>query len=183
MDVKDLTGKILIAVPGLDDPNFRHAVVLVCDHSVEGTFGIIVNRVLMNSFKPMLKAFDLKESSVDMPIHFGGPVRPEQGYVIYSPFDRKYGPMKITKTLAVTTSKEILHDIAAGRGPKKYFFALGFAGWTARQLEEELIMDSWLVAPVAPDLIFSLPVNERWKHAALSIGVDLERYIKKCGSA
>jgi putative transcriptional regulator len=83
----------------------------------------------------------------------------------------------------VTTSKDILHDIAAGKGPRKYFFALGFAGWTANQLEDELILDSWLVAPVDYEIIFNIPVGDRWKHAASSIGVDLERYIKRSGLA
>jgi putative transcriptional regulator len=183
MNINDLSGKLLIAVPGLEDQNFKHAVILICEHSSEGAFGIILNRVLMNSFKPLLKAFDLTDSSVDMPIHYGGPVRPEQGYVIYSPFDERYGAMKVTKSLAVTTSKDVLHDIAAGKGPRRYFFALGFAGWTANQLEEELIMDSWLVAPVNFDLVFTIPVGDRWKHAASSIGVDLERYINGSGQA
>jgi putative transcriptional regulator len=183
MNINDLSGKLLIAVPGLEDHNFKRSVVLVCEHSAEGAFGIILNKVLMNSFKPLLKAFNLTESSVDMPIHYGGPVRPEQGYVIYSPFDQRYGAMKVVKNLAVTTSKDILHNIAAGKGPRRYFFALGFAGWTANQLEEELIMDSWLVAPVDLDLIFKVPAENRWRQAALSIGVDLERYIKNSGQA
>jgi len=183
MNIKKLSGKLLIAVPGLDDINFRHTVILICEHSEEGAFGIILNRVLMTSFIPLLTAFDLRESRVDMPIYFGGPVRPEQGYVIYSPFDAKYGPMKISRNIAVTASKEILHDIAAGRGPKKFLFALGFAGWTANQLEEELMMDSWLIAPLDIDLIFNLPVGERWKHAAATIGVDLGRLVNRSGKA
>ncbi|MHB8880777.1 MAG: YqgE/AlgH family protein [Thermodesulfovibrionales bacterium] len=170
-------------MPGLEDPNFRHTVILVCEHSPEGAFGIIVNRVLMNSFRPLLKAFALEKSVVDMPIHYGGPVRPEQGYVIYTPFEKRYGALQIAGRLAVTASKEILQEIAAGRGPSKFFFALGFAGWTANQLEEELLADSWLVAPVEPDLIFDVPVTDRWRQAAASIGVDLERFSFKSGLA
>ncbi|MDA8082788.1 MAG: YqgE/AlgH family protein [Nitrospiraceae bacterium] len=181
--MSDLSGKFLIAVPTLDDPNFRHTVILLCEHSREGAFGIILNRVLMNSFRPLLKAFDLTESMVDMPIHFGGPVRPEQGYVIYSPYDAKYGAVRVEGGLGVTTSKEILHDIAAGKGPKKYFFALGFAGWSSNQLEEELLLDSWLVGPVESALIFTVPLAERWKHAAKAIGVDLDRLVPRSGKA
>lgn len=183
MDMHDLSGKLLIAVPGLEDTNFRHSVILVCEHSKEGAFGIILNRILMNSFIPLLKAFDIKKTSVDMPIHFGGPVRPEQGYVIYQPFDRKYGALKIGRNIALTASKEVLHDIAAGKGPKQYFFALGFAGWSANQLEEELIMDSWLVAPLDTAVIFNLPVGDRWRHAASTIGVDLGRLVHRGGKA
>ncbi|MBA4372903.1 MAG: hypothetical protein C0402_08560 [Thermodesulfovibrio sp.] len=183
MNIKKLSGKLLIAVPGLEDVNFRHTVILICEHSEEGAFGIILNRVLMKSFVPLLNAFDLKASVVDLPIHYGGPVRPEQGYVIYAPFDAKYGPMKISRNIAVTASKEILHDIAAGRGPKQYFFALGFAGWTANQLEDELITDSWLVAPLDIDLIFNLPLENRWKQAAATIGIDLSRLVPRSGKA
>lgn len=183
MNMNDLSGRLLIAVPGLEDPNFKHTVILLCEHSSEGAFGIILNRVLMNSFKPLLKAFELRQSLVDMPIYFGGPVRPEQGYVIYTPFDNKYGAMKITKSLGVTASKEILHDIAAGKGPEHYLFALGFAGWAANQLEDELMADSWLIAPVDMDLIFKVPVGDRWKQAASAIGVDLGRFVHRGGEA
>ena len=83
--IEKISGKFLIAVPGLEDPNFKHTVILVCEHSREGAFGIVVNRVLMNSFRPLLKAFEIERSVIDMPVYYGGPVKPEQGYVLYSP--------------------------------------------------------------------------------------------------
>jgi putative transcriptional regulator len=181
--VENISGKFLIAVPGLEDPNFKHTVVLVCEHSKEGAFGIVVNRILMNSFKPLLKAFEIERSVIDMPIYYGGPVKPEQGYVLYSPYDEKYGAIKISEDLAVTTSKEILFDIAKGKGPNRFLFTLGFSGWTANQLEEELMMDSWLVAPLDDAILFRSPVSERWRMAANSIGVDMERYSSRGGYA
>lgn len=181
--VENVSGRLLIASPGLDDPNFKGSIVVVCDHSKDGAFGLVVNRILMDSFRPLLKTFGIERSAVDMPIFYGGPVRPEQGYVIYSPYDEKYGAIRVTDRLAVTSSKEILRDIAEDRGPDAYIFALGFAGWAPNQLEEELMTDSWLVAPVENDLIFSVPIEERWHAAALSIGVDLNRYINKSGWA
>jgi putative transcriptional regulator len=181
--MENISGKFLIAVPGLEDPNFKHAVVLICEHSKEGAFGIVVNRILMNSFKPLLKAFEIEQSVVDMPIFYGGPVKPEQGYVLYSPYREKYGAMKISKNLAVTASKEILFDIARGKGPERFLFTLGFSGWGANQLEEELMMDSWLVAPLDDTILFKVPVGERWKVAATSIGVDMERYSNRSGFA
>ena len=183
MDISNLAGRLLIATPGLEDPNFRHSVVLICEHSADGAFGIILNRVLMNSFKPLLRAFDLKDSSVDLPVYFGGPVRPEQGYVIYTPFDKKYKTTRIARNLALTASKEILHDIAKGTGPAKYLFALGFSGWAANQLEDEMMTDSWLVAPVSTDLIFDVPVGERWRRAATTIGIDLDRVVNRSAKA
>lgn len=183
MNISDISGKFLIAVPGLEDPNFRQTVVLVCEHTSEGAFGLVINRILMNTFKPFLKAFDIEKSVVDMPIYYGGPVNSEQGYIIYEPYNKRYGAMRINNRLAVTASRDILCDIAAGRGPEKYLFTLGFAGWTSRQLDEELVSDSWLIAPLDYDTIFKVPVNERWKHAASSIGIDLGRFFCKSGSA
>ncbi len=183
MDITDLSGHFLIAVPRMEDPNFRRSVVLICEHTKEGAFGIIVNKILMNSFKPLLHAFEIKKSRVDMPIFYGGPVRPEQGYVIYSPFDEKYGAIKVAGSLAVTASKEILHDIARGKGPERYILALGFSGWAPNQLEEELLTDSWLVAPLNNDIVFEMPVGDRWKESAGSIGVDFDRLYFLSGSA
>ncbi len=183
MDITDLAGNFLVAVPRMEDPNFKRAVVLVCEHTKEGAFGIIINRILMNSFKPLLPAFEIEKSKVDLPIYYGGPVRPEQGYVIYSPFDKEYGAMKVTETLAVSTSKDILHDISKGKGPERFMLALGFSGWAPYQLEEELMMDSWLVAPLSYDVVFNMPPAERWREAAALIGVDFGRFFCSSGSA
>ncbi len=183
MNITDVAGNFLIAVPQLDDPNFQRSVILLCEHTKDGAFGLIINKILMNSFKPLLSAFDLEKSNVDLPIYYGGPVRPEQGYVIYSPFDKKYGTIRISKSLAVTASKDILHDIANGKGPASYMLTLGFSGWAPEQLEEELMTDSWLVAPINYDIVFKMPPADRWKEAAALIGVDFERFFFSSGSA
>lgn len=183
IEINNISGKLLIAVPGLDDPNFSRTVLVICEHSREGAFGLIINRILMNSFSPLLSAFEIKRSVVDFPVHFGGPVRPEQGYVLYSPADEKYMSMKVDDTIAVSASKEILCDIAEGRGPQRFLFALGFSGWTSNQLEDELMTDSWLVAPLDNDIIFNVPAGGRWRRAACSIGVDLDRFCNRSGSA
>jgi putative transcriptional regulator len=182
-NITNMSAKLLIAAPGLEDPNFRQTVVLVCEHSKQGAFGLIVNRVLMNSFKPLMKAFEIEETVIDLPIFYGGPVRPDQGYVIYSPYDEKYGAIRVTDALAVTASKEILYDIAEGKGPDQFLLTLGFSGWSPAQLEEEVMMDAWLVSPLDRAVIFTLPVGDRWRHAANSIGVDFERFICKSGRA
>lgn len=178
-----LSGNLLIASPGMDDEHFAHAVILVCEHNEQGAFGLIVNKMLMRSFAALLEDFEIDRRGVDAPVLYGGPVRPEFGYVIYTPFARKYGAMRVTEDLAVSSSKEILEDIAAGRGPERYLFTLGFSGWGPSQLEQELMMDYWLVAPVAPDLLFRVPIGERWRYAAGLIGVDFERYSDRAGNA
>jgi len=181
--IENISGNFLIAVPGLNDPNFDHTVILVCEHTKEGAFGLVINKMLMNSITPLLQSLGIEKRGVDFPVHYGGPVNPEQGYVIYSPYDKKYNSTLIAENLAMTASKDILYDIAAGTAPEKFIFALGFAGWAAQQLEEELMMGSWLVAPADIQIIFSMPVGNRWKAAAGLIGIDLERYCDLSGSA
>lgn len=183
MKMKSLAGNFLIASPVMDDPNFSQTVVLMCDHTDEGAFGLVVNRVLLNSFRPLLGNFDIPDSPVDMPVFFGGPVKPEQGYIIYSPFNRKYGSLKVNANIGVTASREMLFDILSGKGPEKYLFALGFAGWNSHQLEDELLTESWLIAPCNREVIFSLQVSERWRAAARLIGVDFYRYSDRPGNA
>jgi putative transcriptional regulator len=181
IEVKDLTCSFLIAVPSLKDPNFERSVVLVCDHSKDGAFGLVINRVLLSSFVPLHGGFDIKECMIDLPVYYGGPVKPEQGYILYSSADIYYPSIKINDSIALTTARELLIDIAAGKGPEKFLFALGFAGWSPGQLEYELMMDSWLIAPVNNKIIFDTPVNERWKAAADLIGVDLTRVFCRQG--
>jgi putative transcriptional regulator len=182
IDIRNLTNMFLIAVPGLKDPGFARGVVLICDHSKDGAFGLVINRLLLSSFLPLSSSFDIKECSIDMPVYYGGPVKPEQGYVLYASRHDYYPSIKIHDNLILTTAKEILADIAHGKGPGKFLFILGFAGWAPGQLESELMEDSWLIAPSDNRVIFDTPVNERWMAAADLIGVDLKRVICRQGS-
>jgi putative transcriptional regulator len=181
IDIRNLTGMFLIAVPGLKDSNFERTVVLICDHTQDGAFGLVINRILLSSFVPLSDGLNIKECVTDLPVYYGGPVKPEQGYILYSSSDTYYPSIKIHDNLILTTAKEILIDIAAGRGPEKFLFCLGFAGWASGQLEYELMTDSWLVAPSHIGIIFETPVNERWKAAAEVIGVDLTRLVCRQG--
>jgi putative transcriptional regulator len=183
MKMKSLKGNFLIASPGLNDPFFSQSVVLLCDHTDQGAFGLVVNKVITDSLRMMLENFDIRKSEVDMPVYFGGPVHPEQGYIIYSPFNGKYGSLKVSEDIGVTSSKELLEDIIAGKGPEQHLFALGFSGWMANQLEDELLTDSWLVAPLHADIIFSKGITERWRSAAKLIGVDFCRFSERSGNA
>lgn len=183
IEIRNLTNTFLIAVPSLRDPNFARTVVLICDHSKDGAFGLVINRLLLSSFSPISSSFDVKESLVNIPVYYGGPVKPEQGYVLYASHHNYYPSIKIHDTLILTTAKEILLDIAAGKGPEKFLFILGFAGWAPGQLERELMEDSWLIAPSDNRIIFDTPLNERWMAAARLIGVDLNRIVCRHGIA
>jgi putative transcriptional regulator len=181
IDIRNLTGTFLIAVPSLKDPNFERTVVLICDHTKDGAFGLVINRILLNSFVPLHGGLHIKEYTRDLPVFYGGPVKPEKGYIVYSSSETHYPSMKIKDDLSLTAAKEILIDIAAGKGPQEFLFTLGFSGWSPGQLEYEIMTDSWLVAPASNRVIFDTPVNERWKAAAELIGVDLTRVFCRHG--
>ncbi|HMK50830.1 MAG TPA: YqgE/AlgH family protein [Thermodesulfovibrionales bacterium] len=183
VDARDLSGMFLIAVPSLKDPNFERTVVLICDHTKDGAFGLVINRVLLSSFIPLSGGLDISNCMVDLPVYYGGPVKPEQGYILYSSSDIYYPSIKINDSLALTTSKEILVDVASGKGPARFLFMLGFAGWAPGQLEYELMTDGWLIAPLSNRIIFETPASDRWKSAAELIGVDLNRVVGRQGRA
>ncbi len=182
IDIRDLTNTFLIAVPGLRDPGFSRTVVLICDHSKDGAFGLVINRILLSSFLPLRNSFDINELSTDMPVYYGGPVKPEQGYVLYESRHSYYPSIKIHDNLILTTARDVLSDIGSGKGPEKFIFILGFSGWAPGQLERELMEDSWLIAPSDNRIIFDTPVNDRWTAAAALIGVDLKRLVCRPGS-
>jgi putative transcriptional regulator len=181
IDTRNLTGMFLIAIPSLKDPNFERTVVLICDHTKEGAFGLVVNRILLNSFVPLHSGLDIRDYVVDLPVFYGGPVKPEQGYILYSSSDIHYPSLKVGDNLSLTTARETLVDITAGKGPEKFLFTLGFSGWAPGQLEQELMTDSWLIAPGHNSIIFDVPVNDRWKAAAKLIGVDMTRVFSRQG--
>jgi putative transcriptional regulator len=105
IDISNLTGVFLIAIPSLKDPNFERTVVLICDHSKEGAFGLVINRILLNSFIPLSGGLDIKECVIDLPVYYGGPVKPEQGYILY--VYRQVIPDQINDNLILATAKEI----------------------------------------------------------------------------
>lgn len=183
MKMLSLADNFLIASPAMDDSHFSQTVVLMCDHTEDGAFGIVVNRVLTESFQSLLFRFDLERGPVDMPVYYGGPVQPQQGYIIYAPFRKKYGSLKMARNIGVTSSRELLQDIVLGKGPEHYLFALGYSGWNANQLEGELMTDGWLVTQVDSDILFRVKPAERWRSAARLIGVDFYRYSERSGNA
>ena len=183
MKMHSLAGNFLIASPGLEDPHFSQTVVLICSHTEDGAFGIVINRVIAQSLQPHLFGFALDRCTVDMPVYNGGPVQPEQGFILYAPFRKKYGLLNIGKSIGVTSSRDLFQDILNGKGPESYLFSLGHSGWDANQLEEELMTDSWLVVPMDADIVFSVKPAERWRYAARLIGVDFHRYSERSGNA
>lgn len=167
--------QLLIAMPGMQDPNFDHGVTLMCQHNKEGALGITINRHSDLTLMDVLAQLDIKcndERIANQPVLHGGPVQQERGFVIHSG-DRTWdATTEVAPDIMVTTSRDILEAIAANRGPEKYIVALGYAGWSPGQLEEELKSNAWLNTAADTAIVFDSPIDDRWACAVASLGID-----------
>ncbi len=186
MEQTNLTNHFLIAMPALADPNFLHSVTYICEHNEDGALGIVINRPINIELKELFRSMDIDTDEFeesDQPLFSGGPVHPEQGFVIHQPAGEWASTLKVSDELSVTTSHDIIEAIAHRKGPDKYLIALGYAGWGGGQLEEELAANSWLSGPVDSKIIFETPPEQRWEAAATLLGVDLSLLSNDIGHA
>ncbi len=179
------TNHFLIAMPALADPNFFKTVTYICEHNANGALGIVINRPLELSLADLYSnlGLDAPLGSAERPIYQGGPVHPEQGFVLHRPSGSWLSTLTITAEIGVTTSRDILEAIARGEGPRDALVALGYAGWGPGQLEREMGENAWLAAPVDPEIIFNLAAERRWDAAAKLLGVDLALLSPDAGHA
>lgn len=181
-----LRNQFLIAMPGLQDPNFTRTVTLICEHNEDGAMGIIINRVLDLPISNVLVQLDVSEYQAELDehlVHLGGPVQESSGFVIHQPLGDWEADLQIDADLGVSASREILRAIAKGEGPQQWLLALGYAGWGPGQLEQEIGQNSWLNGPVNRDILFSTPIEERWHAAAEHLGVNLTQISGDAGHA
>jgi len=159
-------------MPQLKDPNFEQTVVLLCEHGTDGALGLVVNRPTPFSLGDIYGGQGIEgDGGADAPVHYGGPVQPEMGFVLYE--GKEYeGSMPAMENLRLGTSLEILRDIAARRGPGQFLFCLGYAGWAPGQLEDELARNDWLVVPGRIEILFRFPAEERWEQAIRALGIE-----------
>jgi len=175
-ETPSLRNHFLIAMPALADPNFSHTVTYLCEHNEDGAMGIVINRPLPVTLAEVLRQMEIEPSktlNTEVPVNEGGPVQPEHGFVIHSPVGAWEASLPISDELALTTSRDILAAIGHNEGPAHYLIALGYAGWGAGQLEEEMAQNAWLSGPADQRILFELPLEERWEAAAKLLGVDL----------
>jgi len=143
----NLTGHLLIAMPGMTDPFFSKSVTFICTHNQDGAMGVMINRPTDLSYETLFEKIkvELAQSELaDNAVLYGGPVQPERGFVLHEHSGEWDSTLSIAENTALTTSKDILESVAMGTGPKKMLLALGYAGWTAGQLEQEIAANSWL---------------------------------------
>ncbi|MES2916346.1 MAG: YqgE/AlgH family protein [Pseudomonadota bacterium] len=173
----DLSGQILIAMPGLADPRFERSVVLVCAHSPEGAMGLIVNKPLEElSFSGLLEQLNIPRAPMgrDIRVHFGGPVERGRGFVLHSADWRPLGEgtMKVPGGLEMTATINILEALASGGGPGKALLALGYSGWGPGQLEAEIARNDWLTCDAPEGLVFGQDDRVKWSAALRGMGID-----------
>ena len=171
-----LANQFLIAMPGMDDPNFSGGVALLCHHGPEGAMGLVLNRTSDYLLGEVMAQMGIREVDARLaaqPVLAGGPVEPERGFVLHSPDAGPYdATLAISEHIHLTTSRDVLEAMARGEGPRRATLALGYAGWGAQQLEGELREHVWLSVDAAPDIVFDTPLPVRWNAAARLIGID-----------
>lgn len=173
----DLTGKLLIAMPGMGDVRFEHSVVLICSHGADGAMGLIVNKPTPEiTLKDLLTQLEISADQPErgkMPVHFGGPVETARGFVLHSrDYDSNLHSMSVCDQFSMTATLDILEDIAQGTGPRRALMMLGYAGWGPGQLEQEITMNGWLTTEADSDLVFESADDGKWAAALQSLGVD-----------
>jgi len=189
----NLTKQLLIAMPSMEDPNFSRTVTLICEHNQDGAMGIIINQpttlfvdeILCNleTYEAQIGNTEEESANSNEPVYAGGPVQVDRGFILHDSDKQWDSTHIIDNNLSLTTSEDILIAMAQGKGPKNALVALGYAGWGAGQLEEEISANSWLTAPYEADIIFDTPIEKRWLSAATKIGVDLHLISNETGHA
>lgn len=185
-DTTHLSNHLLIAMPQLADPTFAQTVMLVCEHGERGALGIILNRPLPMKLAEVFEQMKIEPSLpdvADLPVLRGGPVHTDRGFVLHRPGGEWDSSHRISDSIQVTTSRDILAAMASGTGPSKACIALGYAGWEAGQLEQEIRDNSWLAVEADDDVIFDLPYDERWPAALRLLGVEASQLTSFAGHA
>lgn len=175
----NLTGKLLLAMPGLGDPRFHHAVIFMCAHDEKGAMGLVINHVQSGfEFKSLLDQLNITSSiqvdasKLSLPVMAGGPVEGSRGFILHSHDFKQKDTVPVGESYAITGTIEALREIARGQGPDKLLFILGYAGWGPGQLDREIQENSWLVADPDPEIIFHEAPDQKWQMAVQKLGVD-----------
>jgi len=187
----NLTGQILIAMPAMEDPYFSKSVILVCNHDHDGAMGMILNHPLQLNVGDLFEQLEMEchvLQQQERQVHFGGPVQVERGFVLHTPATEFNTTLDLSEGLAMTSSKDILEAAARDEAPQDMFIALGFTGWSAGQLEEEIQANAWLTLPLADTaqlhkLIFKLPNDDKLSWAMQQLGVDFATLSEVAGHA
>jgi putative transcriptional regulator len=186
----DLSNQFLIAMPGMADETFEGAVVYLCEHTERGALGLVINKPIDIKLKNLFEKVELnldREELAEQPVYFGGPVQTERGFVLHDKQGEDGAPynstLSVPNGLAMTTSKDVLEALAGGTGPRRVLVTLGYAGWQAGQLEDELGRNGWLTVDADPAVIFETPIEKRYDRALQLLGIDPRMLSQEAGHA
>jgi putative transcriptional regulator len=186
MNSVNLTDNFLIAMPALEDPYFSNALVYICEHNENGALGIIVNRPLDLNLAGLLEKIDIKLDAgrlAELPVYFGGPVQLDRGFVLHRPVGQWQSTLAVNAEVGLTSSRDVLAAVGKEGLPSEIIVTLGYAGWDAGQLEDELGQNSWLTVPARPAILFELPPEERLPAAMQNLGVSFTQLSDVAGHA
>jgi putative transcriptional regulator len=181
-----LSNHLLVAMPSLTDSNFSHSVTLICEHSERGALGIVLNKPLGMKLGEVLSQMKLEASDIrvdELPVLRGGPVHGDRGFVLHRPGGRWDSTHRVSSSVQVTTSRDVLAAMAHGTGPQDAFIALGYASWEPGQLEREMSDNAWLTVPMDERIVYELPFEQRWAAAWQLLGIDSTRVSLVAGHA
>lgn len=179
-------GQLLLAMPGMADSRFDRSVIYLCSHDESGAMGLVINHEFRSlDFEQLLEQLDIEadDTPPDVIVHGGGPVEPGRGFVLHTADYVQESTLIVSETIALTATVDILSAIAAGRGPKDHVIALGYAGWGAGQLEQEIQNNAWLTAEGDEEIVFHTELEQKWPRAMAMLGIDASMLSAEAGHA
>ncbi|BDM65271.1 UPF0301 protein [Shewanella sp. NFH-SH190041] len=186
--MQSLQHHFLVAMPSLQDTFFERTVVYICEHDSKGAMGLIINRPFDIPVLELLEQMELTTEQtryigLDQPVMVGGPVAAERGFVLHTPQSGWSNSQALNDELMLTTSRDVLASLGTEQAPAQFLVALGYAGWSQNQLEEELAENSWLTIPANMNILFDVPCEDRWQQATRTLGFDVWQMSGQAGHA
>jgi len=186
MQSVNLTDHFLIAMPSMDDSFFAKTLVYIAEHNEQGALGVIVNRPIDMSLAMLFEKVDIPleaQGFGDFPVFFGGPVQTDRGFVLHRPVGDWQSTLAVNKQVGLTSSRDVLQAVAHEGQPHDVLVTLGYSGWSAGQLEQELAQNAWLTVPATPHILFDLPYEERLASAMEALGINFTDLAEGVGHA
>lgn len=186
MQSVNLTNHFLIAMPAMADPYFSKTLTYICEHNEQGALGLVVNRPIDMTLENLFEQIGIaltQPALRKVPVHFGGPVQMDRGFVLHQPLGGWQSTMVVNQEIGLTTSKDILEAVGSGQGPEKMLVTLGYAGWAPGQLEHEIAQNAWLTVNASTSVMFEMPPEERLPAAMQLLGIDFASLADDAGHA
>lgn len=168
---------LLVAMPNMDDPYFARSLTYICEHNDKGAMGLVINQPVGMSLKELIEQADkdaiVLQEKAETIVLAGGPVSQDRGFILHTSQPGWSSSLQLTPEIMITTSKDILSVLGNENAPEKSLVTLGYAGWTAGQLEEEVQQNSWLIVEADNDILFDVPIHKKWEEAVRKLGIDV----------